>query len=263
MSKDPLHDVDILKHELIGLFEHIQRIRKEIAAIRRPGAADDEDHFAQMSDELDAIVAATEGATNTIMENVEEMEDLINEVRPHVGDAEALALLDRFPDKTGAIFEACAFQDITGQRITKVVTSLQFIEARVNALISMWGPEALTKVAPNAARKDDDEYKKYLHGPQLEGQGVSQADVDALFGDPAPAPAKQTPPDKAAAKAKTPGPAAAPPAPAKKPASPAPAAAKPAAAKPPPPPAPPAKTGDGEGDDGPALGQDDIDKLFG
>lgn len=262
MSKDAFHDVEVLKRELVGLFQHIQRIRKEIAAIRRPGASEDEDHFTQMSDELDAIVAATEGATNTIMENVEEMEDLVNEVRPHVNDAEAQALLDKFPEKTGAIFEACAFQDITGQRITKVVNSLQFVEARVNALINMWGPEELTKVAAKAIddEKKNDEYKKYLNGPQLQGHGVSQADVDALFdtAPPASAPAPVAAPTPAPSPAPAKPAAPPPPAPAPKPPQ---AAPKPAAPKPAP--APPKADDGGDDGGGPALGQDDIDKLFG
>lgn len=258
MTNSRLNDVNVLKRELIGLFEHIQRIRKEIASIRKPGAAEDEDHFAKMSDELDAIVAATEQATDTIMENVETMEDVVNQVRTMVSDnAAAVALLDKFPEMTGNVFEACAFQDITGQRITKVVNSLQYVEKRVNTLINMWGPDKLADVDPVRDAEPEDEYKKYLHGPQLQGEGVSQADVDALFGEgtaPAqPAPPAQKPappqpePDK---KAAAPQPAPAKPGPPK----PQPAAAKPAPVR-------PGQEGKGE-DDGPALNQDDIDALF-
>lgn len=254
---DPQKEVEILKRELLGLFQHIQRIRKEIASIRKPGAPEDQDHFLQMADELDAIVQATEQATDTIIENVEQMDDVVNAVRPHVADAGALAALDTFADKTGAIFEACAFQDITGQRITKVVKSLQFIEERVNALISMWGAEEIAE-ADTLRNQPKDEYQKYLNGPQLAGHGVSQADVDAMFGGApkppaaAPKPAAAPPAAKPASTAAKPAPQAAPPAAAK------PAPAKPAAPKPAP--APPKAE---EVDEGPKLGQDDIDKLFG
>lgn len=263
MNTQGRHDADVLKKELVGLFNHIQRIRREIAAIRRPGAASGEDHFMQMSDELDAIVEATEQATNSIMENVEQMEDLLNDLRALQTDPAAVAILDQIPEKTSAIFEACAFQDITGQRITKVVNSLQFVETRVNALVSMWGANELTKVGPQKT-EEQDEYKRYLNGPQLSGQGVSQADVDAmLFGAaPAPAPVVVPPPAPAPTPviaqppAAKPAPQPAPPPVAARP-TPAPASkpapAKPAAAKPSAPPAPEA----------PALGQDDIDKLFG
>lgn len=258
------NEADVLKKELVGLFNHIQRIRQEIASIRRPGGDGETDHFVRMSDELDAIVAATEGATNAIMENVEQMEDLLAGVRDRVQDPEVLSLLDAIPEKTGAIFEACAFQDITGQRITKVVNSMQFVETRVNALINMWGAAELTKVQtePFDTREGD---KRLLNGPQLTGKGVSQSDVDALFGVMpssqsggdalfAAAPMPVAPPTPAMAPAK--------PAPAK-PAAPAPAPPKPAAAPAKPAPAKPAaKAADASGS-GPALGQDDIDKLFG
>lgn len=262
MSTHGRHDVETLKHELIGLFEHIQRIRKEIAAIRRPGADADEDHFVQMSDELDAIVLATEQATNTIMENVEQMEDALSEVRTLVDDPQVIEILDRIPAHSGAIFEACAFQDITGQRITKVVNSLQFVETRVNALIDMWGADELTKMGPQKEAPRD-EYQKYLNGPQLAGHGVSQADVDAMFGGPSPDP-KSVAPQQAAPEAKPAAkpeakPAAKPPTAAPKAAAPKPAAPKPAAPKPA---APAPKPSEEEGA-GPALGQDDIDKLFG
>jgi chemotaxis regulatin CheY-phosphate phosphatase CheZ len=279
-------DVDVLKRELIGLFDHIQRIRREIASIRRPGAPGEDDHFTKMSDELDAIVQATEQATDTIMENVEHMEDVVNEVKGLVaGNAEAVAKLDAFPDYTGAIFEACAFQDITGQRITKVVTSLQYIEHRVNTLINMWGPDKLADETPVKDPADDgDEYKKYLNGPQLTGHGVSQADVDAMFGGAKPgAQASQTDIDALfdgpAQPAPPPQPAPTPrSAPAAKPAAATPAPSKPAPSKPAPvqsapskpaaapakpaAPKPAAKPAE-EPDEGPKLGQDDIDKLFG
>jgi chemotaxis regulatin CheY-phosphate phosphatase CheZ len=264
MSTHGRHDVETLKHELIGLFEHIQRIRKEIAAIRRPGADADEDHFVQMSDELDAIVMATEQATNTIMENVEQMEDALSEVRTLVDNPQVIEILDRIPTHSGAIFEACAFQDITGQRITKVVNSLQFVETRVNALIDMWGADELTKMGPQKEAPRG-EYEKYLNGPQLAGHGVSQADVDAMFGGPSPDPKSAPAPKPAAApQAAAPKPAAAKPAaPATPPAAPPAAAApKPTAPKPAPPKPAPQKPA-AEEDAGPALGQDDIDKLFG
>ncbi len=63
------NEAEALKHELIGLFHYIRRVRQEIAAIYRP--ADDDNHFDSMADQLDAIVGATEEATDTIMEAME------------------------------------------------------------------------------------------------------------------------------------------------------------------------------------------------
>lgn len=170
-------EVNVLKHELVGLFEHIQKIRREIAAIRRPG--DSGDRFDQMSDELDAIVEHTESATNAIMENVEAIGEAVEQARALTAEAAVLEVLGRVDDHAGEIFTACSFQDITGQRITKVVRSLKFVEERVNSLIGMWGREALAQeTAAAESRKGD---AALLNGPQLAGQGVSQDDVDRLL----------------------------------------------------------------------------------
>ena len=55
-------------------------------------------------------------------------------------DAKANETLDRIDEKIQSVFEACAFQDITGQRVTKVVRLIKYVEERVNALIAIWGP---------------------------------------------------------------------------------------------------------------------------
>ena len=94
------------------------------------------------------------------------------------GDAEWLGELD---DKINAMFEACAFQDITGQRVTKVLGSLKFIEERINAMADLWGRKGLSE-APVRADKDDDGPKgERLEGPALEGEGTSQDDIDKIF----------------------------------------------------------------------------------
>ncbi len=42
-------------------------------------------------------------------------------------------------DATTRIYEACSFQDITGQRITKVVATLKTIERKVAHIIGTFG----------------------------------------------------------------------------------------------------------------------------
>lgn len=182
MNHASADDLLLLKKELVGMFGHIQRIRKELASIHKPGNPG-EDHFAEMADQLDAIVEATESATNTIMGSVEEIEAEVGKLRASSTDPAARAAFDRIGERTSAVFEACSFQDITGQRVTKVVNSLKFVEERVNALIRMWGREELAKVVVEI-NEDKDPDRRLLNGPQRRGQGVSQADVDQMFSDP-------------------------------------------------------------------------------
>ena len=127
---------DLLKKELYGLFKYLQRVRQEIAAINRP--ADEALHFDNMSDQLDAIVKATEEATDTIMGCMEKNDDIVIELKKSVTDPTQVKLLDQISANGADVFEGCSFQDITGQRITKVITSVTYVEDRVNSLIEVW-----------------------------------------------------------------------------------------------------------------------------
>jgi chemotaxis protein CheZ len=168
---------DNLKAQLSGLLLYIQRVRQEIAAISNP--SDEEHHFNSMGDQLDAIVSATEKATNTIMAAMERNDGLIDELRKNLKDAGNKKILDKIAKNGADVFEACSFQDITGQRVNKVVKSVTYVEERVTSLVELWGKEELDKIEVEIAEKTEDE--KLLAGPQMEGKGLSQAEVDALF----------------------------------------------------------------------------------
>jgi chemotaxis protein CheZ len=88
-------------------------------------------------------------------------------------------------DQIVRIFEACSFQDITGQRISKVVSTLSHLDDRINTLIERL---KLMKIEPDQETRRDVESEAerrrrelILHGPQHKGEGVSQDDVDALL----------------------------------------------------------------------------------
>ena len=175
---DAQSEADVLKKELLGLFKYIQRVREEIAAINRP--ADEALHFDSMSDQLDAIVKATEEATNTIMECMGKNDDVVMKLHENLTDADQLALLDQISANGAEVFEACSFQDITGQRITKVVKSVTYVEDRVNALIEVWGKDEIDKTEVKS-HEEKTEDEKLLHGPALEGEGITQDEIDKLF----------------------------------------------------------------------------------
>lgn len=174
----PIADIMVLRKELLGLFGHLQKIRKELASLNASGASG---HFRSMSDELDEIVRATEGATNDIMNSVEDISAAVNEARGLDLDPAVSAIMDRIDDRVNCVFEACSFQDITGQRVSKVVNSLKFVEERIHSVILSWGKDELEDVVEEIREDHDDPEKKLLNGPQMPGQGVSQADVDSIL----------------------------------------------------------------------------------
>ena len=127
-------------------------------------------------DQLDAVVAATEDAASTIMDAA----DIIGEVAGEIDEKNANRLLELSTN----LFEASSFQDLTGQRITRVVTTLQVLEERLSSLADAIGDDFVEPLEEEietdnegVAVNDDD----LLHGPQLEGEGNSQAEIDALL----------------------------------------------------------------------------------
>lgn len=161
--------------ELRSLSDYIRAAKREIATLR-PDAVKDQ-HLRTASDELDAIVEATADATNSIMDATEAIESVMGEV-----SEDTRATLE---SATTGIYEACSFQDITGQRITKVVKALQHIEDTVDGLLNAFGDE-IAKYRDQDAPAETDEPapitdEDLLQGPQLEGGGNSQDEIDALL----------------------------------------------------------------------------------
>ena len=166
-------ELELLQAEILNLFNYIQRVRKEVAAITRSDEGNG--RFDNMSDQLDAIVKATEEATNSIEQNT----DTIDKIREKTDNPEILALLDELENNSSNIFEACTFQDITGQRVTKIARSVTYVESRVNTLIQIFGKEHIESVEIEDEDKTEDE--QLLQGPQLQGEGVTQDEIDKLF----------------------------------------------------------------------------------
>lgn len=158
--------------ELREIAGYIETMRHEIGALQVNDLK--ETRIPSAGEELDAIVQATEAATHTIMECAETL------MAADAGDPAAYkALVD---EKMMVIFEACSFQDITGQRIAKVVETLQHIEQRVSRFADVMQAKDLDGFLTESERARAERKTKYLlNGPQLAGEGVDQASVDKMF----------------------------------------------------------------------------------
>jgi len=159
--------------ELNEIAGYILTMKQEIGALRANDLKDS--RIPSAGQELDAIVKATEGATNTIMESAETL------MAADASDPVAYkALVD---EHMMILFEACSFQDITGQRIAKVVETLQHIEERVSRFAEVMQAKDLDGFMSDRekARKERQE-KLLVNGPQMAGEGIKQNDVDSLLG---------------------------------------------------------------------------------
>lgn len=158
--------------ELREIAEYIESMKHEIGTLQ-PNELKNT-RIPAAGQELSAIVSATEKATNRIMECAEAV------MAADASDPAAYkALVD---DKMMVIFEACSFQDITGQRVAKVVETLEHIEDRVSRFAAaMRAKDIAGYVSEKERKRAERKERLMLNGPQLAGEGVAQNDVDQLL----------------------------------------------------------------------------------
>lgn len=155
--------------ELREISDYIVNMRSEIAHLRAGELQSS--RLPRAGEDLGAIVLATEEATNSIMEAAEAM-------MAAAGEDEA-TLRNVVNDKVMSIFEACSFQDLTGQRIARVISTLEHVEARIGRFATAVKTDAGSDEPETARERRAREL--LLNGPQDKGVAIAQTDVDALF----------------------------------------------------------------------------------
>jgi chemotaxis protein CheZ len=172
-----------LRAELDAMKDAITSTKQEIASIHR--SEFEGKGMRRVAGELDAVVGATEQATTSILSAVEEIETNANMLRAAGAETGNNDCVGAILDRVVVLYEACNFQDLTGQRIQKIVNVLKFVEERLDKMIGLWGGldafKDLVDQDATAGGKDD---KSLLNGPKLDGDEghVAQNDIDALFG---------------------------------------------------------------------------------
>jgi len=157
-----------LYHELQQLARYIAAAKREIAEIE---PSDINARIPEAADELDAVVEHTAEATGTILDAAETLEKLAPTLAKDASTTVANAVT--------RIYEACNFQDITGQRITKVVKTLKYIEQKIDALLAAFGEGNAVRRA--TALPASEEASHLMAGPQLPAIANTQADIDAIL----------------------------------------------------------------------------------
>lgn len=161
-EKGPL--ISVLEH----LSSYVQSTKQDIADLRSQDGAGNS--FSTAAVELGEIAAEASKATNDIMNAAETVEQISASL-----DKDTATKLS---DAMARIYEACAFQDITGQRISKVINAIQNIEAKVVGLARACGGAVETQPVDTRAAGDE---SKLLNGPQLAVNKKSQDEIDKLF----------------------------------------------------------------------------------
>jgi chemotaxis regulatin CheY-phosphate phosphatase CheZ len=110
--------VQLVDFSEVNLSGQLAEIRQQIASVvAAPAAATRNSGL-----ELEAVVQATEAAANRIMEAAEAIGDWLRDGKH---DSASIEIVN---EKVNAIFEACSFQDVTGQRIRRAIQHLQQVE---------------------------------------------------------------------------------------------------------------------------------------
>ena len=166
--------------------QEIQEIRRkmlslqlEVAALRHPKALDDV--LSETALELAEIVHSTENAANQILDSTELIDRAVTELRSMIMDDSAEVLFDQIESLTAKIFESTNFQDLTGQRVTKVLRTIHDVEEHLDRMIEIWGRDVFATVPIPKPKDPITDDGNPLCGPALNGDGLSQSDIDALF----------------------------------------------------------------------------------
>lgn len=171
--------VQILRQELAQLHETIARNKRELASLIGDGK---ERRMVRAADELRASVDGMDYATQKILKSVEIVDDSARALGVTQKSDYERGLTQEIQDQVVLIYEACNFQDITGQRISNAIGTMTMIEDQVAAILDRCSAidgrnEAPSQDKPGAARG-------LLNGPKLDGDPghASQSDIDAMFG---------------------------------------------------------------------------------
>jgi chemotaxis protein CheZ len=170
-----------LKVELDLIYDAISRTKREIAVLH--GKSFNGEEMAKVNGELGAVVGGTEEATQQILEAAESIDNAATALSSVTSIDQQKRLSEEIQERVVSIFEACNFQDLTGQRIKKVMTTMKFIENHITIMMDIWGGvDAIKAHAPAIADAREGD-ARLLNGPKTEGDvgHASQDDIDALF----------------------------------------------------------------------------------
>ncbi|WP_430910081.1 chemotaxis protein [Methylobacterium sp. sgz302541] len=182
MCRRELSEAFAMRGELDKMKEAITRTKEELAALHRS-----ENHGKGMrraADELDAVVESTERATSNLLTAIEDIESQANMLRAQRLSRAGQENVDAILERVVAAYEACNFQDLTGQRISKIVGVMKFVEDHLDRVIDAWGGlEGFRDLVGIPSGPSIDDESSLLNGPKLDDDigHVDQTDIDSLF----------------------------------------------------------------------------------
>ena len=168
--------VQSLKRELAMLRDAIAHNIRELTALIGDSQ---ERHMAHAAGKLGAAIEGMEKATEKILKSAEVIDDSAKALAAAMKTDYARGLAQEIQDHVVKIYEACNFQDLSGQRIGHVIETLNSIEDQVEGMLERHNGRPADASAGKPFVRP-----ALLNGPRLDGDSghTSQSDIDALFG---------------------------------------------------------------------------------
>ncbi|MFZ3035639.1 MAG: hypothetical protein WA138_16705 [Parvibaculum sp.] len=123
-------DLDRIRRALNEMRQQISTTRREMANVKPR----ESEHFRNDEPDPTAIAASAEVATLDILAAVERLQDIADTLRSRGADGD---LCDEIETHARGIFMSSAYQDMTGQRITHLVTALNTLDSRLAAMLEL------------------------------------------------------------------------------------------------------------------------------
>jgi chemotaxis protein CheZ len=175
----PSQEMRKLKIELDVIGNAIKQTRSEIVSLQDQGF--DSSRVARVTQELDAVFDDTSGATDRILKAAEEIDQHAQALMSVLKGGHEQGLAQDIQDRVTAIFEACNFHDLTGQRISKVAGTLKMVEEHLARMMEIWS--VIERFNVEAAQSAAGSLDGLINGPKLDGDNghSSQDEIDKLF----------------------------------------------------------------------------------
>lgn len=172
-------EVRKLKIELDVIGDAIKQTRSEIVSLQDQGF--DSSRVARVTKELDAVFGNTSEATDRILKAAEEIDARAHTLAAILKNGNEKGLAQDIQEQVTAVFEACNFHDLTGQRISKVAATLKMVEEHLARMMEIWS--VIERFNVEAVQSAADNLDGLLNGPKLDGDNghSTQDEIDKLF----------------------------------------------------------------------------------
>ena len=177
-ARAQITEAQAYKRELDLIYAAVKHTKQEIDTASADVAAQAE--TGRAGRELDAIVKGTEQATQSVLQAAEEIDQVATTLSAVLKGSHDQGLVNDIQERVVQIYEACNFQDLTGQRVAKVAATLKYVEEHVAQLMEIW--DRIEQFQPVVVETPDDD-RRFLNGPKLVNDTghCSQDEIDTIF----------------------------------------------------------------------------------